>query len=225
MIMSSGHTGAGFVVGGLVGDAMNRAEHVNAARATAASLQIANAELNRKITELHEAARNMFGSQIRLKADYEGMRYLIRELLGAIKDLDRENPLLLAKNRDAIAGEASRLADEKHEDSMFSPQLSRRAGMMAVIDACTKEIAKLSPQHKLLSGDERFSLYWVAYQEFVDSRVTTPNQILLWASDRKNTDRGLNLDNTEYFSQVAVAWERHDKMVADSKAKSGPKPT
>jgi hypothetical protein len=221
MIMSSGHTGAGFVFGGLVGDAMNRADTANTAREIATNLKNANNELKRKIDDLQRATSNMFGAQMRLKADYEGMRQLIRELLAAIKDHDRESALLLAKNRDSIAGEASRLADDKHVKSMFSPQLSRRAGMMAVIEACTEELAKLSPKHKLISGDERFAIYWVAFQEEFDTRVAHIDSITEWAQKKSNTDKGLLLDNTEYIDQISDALEKQEQDGAKNGMKLG----
>lgn len=215
--MSNGHTGMGFLVGGLLGGASNRASELDATRSRVADLKLSNAELIQKVDELYQAGENLFGSQVRLKADYEGMRAVIRDLMAAIRDIDRESPMLLAKSRDTIAGEASRLSDEKNRDSMFSLQMSRRAGMMAVILACSKELARLDPAHRLLKADEQFASYWVAFQEELELRKGSLNQAIRWAQERSNTERYM-LENAEFYDQVPAAW---DKTVS----KSGPKPS
>lgn len=205
-------SGAGFLVGGLVGEAANRSVELNSAQEASANLAKDGIALLKRIEELNDAAKNMFGAHVRLKADYEGMRAVIRDLLGAIEDGDRESPMLIANNRDAIAGEASRLADEVHQDSMFSPQMSRRAGMLAVIQACIAELSRIAPDHKLLHADQRFASYWATYQVEADSRMGSVNQIVSWGQDRGKTDKALRHEPGEYYDQVPAAWKKRDTL-------------
>lgn len=216
--MSKDFTGAGFLVGGILGGQANRAAELDAARYASAEARLTNIELSARIDELETAVMNVVGSQVRLKADYEGMRAVIRDLMSAIKEVDRESPMLLAKNRDTIAGEASRLSDDKNRERMYSPQMSRRAGMMAVILSCTEELARLAPSHKLLQPDERFASYWVAYQEEIENRKASTNQVVSWAQDRDRTDKAILEENSDFYEQVPAVQARRAE-------KNGPKPS
>lgn len=205
--MAKGFDGAGFLVGGLIGGQLNNAAEASSLRAELSDNLQNLEEYRQRVDEWMASGRNMMRAHIRFKADYEGMRDIIKELLRAIREADPNNQMLHARNRDAIYGEAERNAGDENENSLFSPQIATRTGMLAVIEGCVRELAKLNPGHGLISTDERFAIYWVAFQEECDKRIVSPNQILSWASDKDRCEKWME-KGREYYGQVAAAAAR-----------------
>lgn len=210
--MAKGFTGAGFLVGGLVGGAVNRAEELNAAKEAALNDQQMIRQYQVAIEEWETAGRNLMTAQFRLKADYEGMLSVVRELLNAIQGINGNSPILLVKNRDLIAGEASRLAEEKYQDSMFSLQKSCREAIFAVIQACTDELRGLAPNHRLLKQSEQFSVYWVSFQKEIEARKMTPDEIRNWAQSGKAVEPYMK-DISDFIDEVPAAWRKQQEAL------------
>jgi hypothetical protein len=198
-------SGAGFLVGGLVGGSLNQADELERQRNASLGYLEKLREYQDTIEEWTKAGSNMVAAQVRLKADYAGMQALIAVLIGTIQEHSKDRQVLSHSYFDSVAGEASRIADEKYKDNIFALQISRRVGMLAIINACVQELSRIAPHHRLMKQDERFIPYWTAFKGELTKRDITPRQIRGWGQEMSRVEQYMEVQ-PEYFVQSKAAW-------------------
>lgn len=117
------------------------------------------------LARTEEALAEAFCINLRIKSDDVGMRAVIRAQMDGIRRVAPNNPILERKVRDRIFGEAVGDCYEANSDGTFMQQTAANAGLQAVIHALDDELRAIAPEHAMCDPDERYIVYWMAYDE------------------------------------------------------------